>query len=186
MTKVIDDEFAASLVGRYGSPLYAYDLDEIAARTRELTEIIPPGARLYYSLKANPLPEIGAALKESCGAEVSSVGELESALEAGFDPNRILYTGPGKTDNAVQSALQARVGEFSCESLRDAQRLARLASSAGARPRVLLRVNPSFAPLAGLSMSRGAGQFGIPEETLLPFELRWILRIVCRTLYRSS
>jgi diaminopimelate decarboxylase len=166
MTKIIDDEFATMLAARYGSPLYAYDLDAITTRARELAAILPVRARLYYSLKANPLPEIGAALKETCAAEVSSPGELAAALEAGFDRERILYTGPGKTGDALRNALQAGVQHFSCESWRDAERLARIARSFGVRPRVLLRVNPSLAPRAQLSMSRGAGQFGIAEETL--------------------
>src|SRR4029079_5200380 len=100
MTKVIDDEFAATLVARYGSPLYAYDLDEIANRAREIADVLPDAARLYYSLKANPLPEIGAALLQTCSAEVSSPGEVSSAIEAGFDRTSMFYTGPGKTRKA--------------------------------------------------------------------------------------
>ena len=173
MTKVIDAEFAASLVARYGSPLYAYDLDEVASRAREILEILPETARLYYSLKANPLPEIGAALKQTCAAEVSSSGELASALEAGFDRARILYTGPGKTVAAIENALRSGVEQFSCESWRDAERLARIASSFRVRPRVLLRVNPSFAPRAQMSMSRGAGQFGMSEESLMGRPAGW-------------
>jgi diaminopimelate decarboxylase len=166
MTKIIDHEFASMLAARYGSPLYAYDLDAIMRRAGEIAEILPDRARLFYSLKANPLPEIGAALKESCGAEVSSPGELAAAVEAGYDREWILYTGPGKTDHAIQDAIRAGVQHFSCESWRDAERLARIARSYGVRPRVLLRINPSLAPRAQLSMSRGAGQFGIAEETL--------------------
>ena len=173
MTKIIDGEFAGMLVARYGSPLYAYDLDAITCRAREIAEILPDRARLYYSLKANPLSEIGGALRETCGAEVSSPGELAAAVEAGFDCERILYTGPGKTDAAIRDAMRVGVQYFSCESWNDAGRLARIARSFGVRPRVLLRVNPSLAPRAQLSMSRGAGQFGMAEETLKVSPNEW-------------
>jgi diaminopimelate decarboxylase len=173
MTQVIDGEFATTLTQRYGSPLYAYDLDVVTRRVQEIGDILPARARLFYSLKANPLPEIGAALRKTCAAEVSSTGELAAALEAGFDCDRILYTGPGKTTDAIHAALRAGVQHFSCESWREAERLARIAGCFGVRPRVLLRVNPSLAPRADLSMSRGAGQFGIAEEELTDAPDEW-------------
>ena len=173
MANIIDDEFATGLAARYGSPLYAYDLDAVDRRVRELTDILPARSRLYYSLKANPLPEIGNTLRSMCDAEVSSPGELASALEAGFNHQRMLYTGPGKTGEALHTALRAGVRNFSCESWRDAGRLASVAGTLGVRPRAVLRVNPSLAPRAQLSMSRGAGQFGIAEETLASAPREW-------------
>jgi diaminopimelate decarboxylase len=162
-----DREFLASLAQRFGTPLYAYDLDEVGRRLEDLRSILPATARLYYSLKANPLPALGNALGPACGAEVSSPGELAAALEAGFDRASILYTGPGKTESELRQALAAEVGHFSCESWAEVRRLARLAAASGVRPRVLLRVSPSEAPPAGLSMARESGRFGLAEATLL-------------------
>ena len=44
-----------SLLAKYGSPLYAYDLEEVDRRVRTLLDVLPRGATVFYSLKANPL-----------------------------------------------------------------------------------------------------------------------------------
>lgn len=162
------EEMGAELVKRFGSPLYVYDLDEVAARAKALRRLLPKGARLLFSLKANPLPALGEVLcAAGCDAEVSSAGELTAALEAGFRPGGILYTGPGKGVEELRAAVAAGVGCFSCESFAELDRLVEVAAIAGERPRVLLRLNPPQAPSAGLVMSGGPSQFGFEESDLL-------------------
>jgi acyl-CoA dehydrogenase len=150
------------LVSRYGSPLYRYDLDEVAAAIGELRALLPPGAVLYYSLKANSNPDV---LVEACrhglGADVSSSGELAAALRAGFGPAQCLYTGPGKTAGEIADALAAGVELFSAESLGDLGRIASAAEDAGVVPNCLLRINVSdVAGSAGVRLTGGASQFG--------------------------
>src|SRR5262249_46881426 len=138
---MIAPDLARSLLRTYGSPLYAYDLDEADRRARSLLAVLPPGASLYYSLKANPLPALVRALKEQgCGAEVSSLGELAVASDAGVDPSRTLFGGPGKTSEEMTAALAAGVRHFSCESWVDVRRLDDVARRAGIRAQVLLRI----------------------------------------------
>ncbi len=169
----MDQDVASSLVARYGTPLYAYDLDEVRRRAAELSSLLPAGSRLLYSLKANPLPEVGAALKPFCSAEVSSSGELAAALAAGFERSQILYTGPGKTEPELEHALREETGFFSGESCVDVARLARVATRLGRRPRVLLRINPARVPGVGLAMAGGSSQFGLDEATLLGNPTTW-------------
>jgi len=165
---LLDPDFAARLAERFGTPLYVYDLEEVERRAREILAVLPPGSRLLFSLKANPLPAIGAALAAlGCGAEVSSAGELAAALEAGFAPADVLYTGPAKTPGEIAAALGQGVVDYSCESFADLDRLRRLAAGAGVRPRILLRVNPAQAPRALLAMTGVRSQFGFEEEVLI-------------------
>jgi diaminopimelate decarboxylase len=157
---VIARAVARALAERFGTPLYAYDLEEVDARCAELRAILPADSQLLYSLKANPLPAVAEACRAAgCRAEVSSAGELAVALAAGFDPAQLLFTGPGKSDAELAAALRRGVGTFSAESLRDLERLS-------AADRVLLRVNPAAAPSAGLAMAGHASQFGFDEDVL--------------------
>ncbi len=169
----LNDESASSelghrLISEFGSPLYVYDLAAVEQRIDELFAVLPRGANLLYSLKANPLPAIvDAACRRVCRAEVSSVGELQVALDAGFAPEHVLYTGPAKTERELRAALQAGVVLFSVESWVDFERLYRNVGPNCTPVQVLLRVNPAMAPRAGLSMAGGSTHFGLVEKQVL-------------------
>ena len=163
---MIAPDFAQALLREYGSPLYAYDLDEADQRARALRAVLPVDATLFYSLKANPLPALVETLeRQGCGAEVSSLGELAVATAA-VEPGRILYGGPGKTSAETAAALAAGVRHFSCESWTDVRRLDAEAARAGVRARALVRVNPAVPPQARLAMTGVPSQFGFEEEAL--------------------
>jgi diaminopimelate decarboxylase len=156
------------LVEEFGTPLYVYETMEVGERLAQLRQALPP-SRLLYSLKANPLPGLIRTLAEhGCGAEVSSHGELRDALAAGFRPQDLVLTGPGKTDAELDEAFEAGVRDLSCESWVDLERVAVRARRAGCRPRVLLRMATSHTHGAGLSMTGADRQFGLATAELAP------------------
>lgn len=139
----MNDEFLLSLATRFGTPLYVYDLDVISARVQQLITAFGPRARLFYAMKANRL---GAILRHvhsrGMGAEVLTVGELESALHAGIPGSDILVSGPGHTPELVARAQQVGVELVSIDST-SVFDLWRNEPFAG---QYLLRVNPGFDP----------------------------------------
>jgi diaminopimelate decarboxylase len=144
----------------------------VVAAYRDLRNSLPPGLVIYYSLKANPHPAIARALREAerwpgCRAEVSSLGELSVALEAGFDAGECLYTGPGKTERELIAAIGAGVRMFSIESLIDLIRAGNVALRMGAVIDCLLRINSESSSAAtSIRMMGKPSQFGIDSETL--------------------
>jgi diaminopimelate decarboxylase len=161
------------LANRFGTPLYVYDLDRVASAYTDLRNSLPPGCTIFYSLKANPHPDIARALREAggwppCRAEVSSVGELSVALEAGFAAEECLYTGPGKTSSELITAVAEGVRDFSVESLTDLERAGRCAQRFGVVINCLLRINSNAAAAAAgsIRMMGAPSQFGIDSETL--------------------
>ena len=161
-------DFARQLVELHGSPLIAYDLGAVRKRVRGLLDAFPEGSRLFYSLKANPLPAIVRAARESgAGAEVTSMGELTAAVIAGFSASDLLFGGPGKTASEIAEALEHGVRWFSCESFSDSERISACAVGANCEANLLLRVNPAEAPDARLAMSGIDSQFGFEETQLL-------------------
>jgi len=164
---------AQTLTSRHGTPLYAYDLATVGARTTDLLGALPAGSALCYSFKANPLPAIARRVRECGGrAEITSEGELAAALAAGFTGEHILFGGPGKTSHELDAALSAGVRHFSSESFRDLAALSEACTRHGCEAEVMLRVNPEEAPDARLAMTGIESQFGFAEPLLLSPDAR--------------
>jgi diaminopimelate decarboxylase len=156
------------LAGKYGTPAYVYDLDVVAESRDQLFGMLPEGFQLFYALKSNPHPEIARELRGGgCRAEISSTGELANALQAGFDPAGILYTGPGKTNAELEHAIASGVRLFSVESPTDLQHVGAAAEKHGVTASALLRVNTTASSGGtGIRMMGRPSQFGIDAETL--------------------
>ena len=152
----------AALHAQVETPAYVYDLAEVHANASRLRRALPEAADVYYSLKANPHPRVLRALRDhGMLPEVCSPGELDSALDAGWTADQVLYTGPGKRDTDVRSALRLGVREFCADSPTGLDQLDRLAELTGTRVRCLLRVNDDRPATGnGLAMTGVASQFG--------------------------
>ncbi|TDC63760.1 type III PLP-dependent enzyme [Micromonospora sp. KC207] len=159
-----------ALAGRYGTPLYVYQLDDVRAAAAELRAILPEPSRLYYSLKANPHPRLVAELAGlGYHAEISSVGELAVVEQVGARTADCLYTGPGKTRAEIAYAVRAGVRTFSVESEADHGRVTEVAEELGAQVETLVRLNPpAQRGRAGLRMAGAATQFGVGTEDFHP------------------
>ena len=160
--------FHQTLVERHGSPLYVYDLDRVAAARRDLAAALPADCEIYYALKANPHPELVRELRSAgCKAEISSSGELAAAAQAGFGPNDLLYTGPGKTPSELNGAVALGVQRFSVESLTDMRNIGAAATAHGRTASCLLRINSEVSSAnTSIRMTGRPSQFGIDSETV--------------------
>ncbi len=142
-----------------GLPSYVYDLTALRAHAAAVRDALPERVEVYYAAKANPEPEILAALGPYVdGYEVSSGGELAHVADA--VPGRPLaFGGPGKTPDEVTAALERGVERFHVESPYELRVLAELARryAAGRRVAVLPRVNLPVpdGSLAGSSLAMG-------------------------------
>ena len=161
---------AEDLATRFGTPFYAYDLDVATRQVEALRSALPSAVDLAYAVKANPnLAVLRHLASLGLGADVASGGELRHVLRAGFAPERIVFTGPGKRDEELASAVEAGVRVVTVESPGELRRLARIAEGLGRRQPVLLRAAVSEA--ARLERVRlvgddGAGKFGMDGADL--------------------
>jgi diaminopimelate decarboxylase len=157
------------IVKKYGTPLYIYNLQEINDSFQALKNALPDQSIIYYSLKANPHPELVERLIElGCHAEVSSIGEAEVISQKEIDPELCIYTGPGKSRKELEIALKQGISLYSVESLNELVRLSELTTKLSIQVKVILRVNPSHTiSNSGLKMTGVPSQFGIDEDTLV-------------------
>ena len=152
-----------ALVGRFGSPLYIYELSVLREARCDLARQLPADSSLVYSVKANPHPRLIEELhRMGCGVEVSSIGELDAALAAGVPAADVVHNGPAKTNAEISHALSSSVGLFSVDSVAQLRRLGDVASGRGQTVSALMRVNADTAVSgAGLTMTGTASQFGV-------------------------
>jgi diaminopimelate decarboxylase len=147
---------------RYGTPAYAYDINRIRTQIAALQTRFPPAVGLFYSLKANPsLGLCGVIAAHGLGADVVSAGELITALEAGFPPERIFASGPYKSPEMLSHLRSLPEALLSVDSLSELQMLA------GQEPpcRALLRLRPDFGSAAVVATGAGT-RFGIVLDDL--------------------
>jgi diaminopimelate decarboxylase len=152
------------IANSYGTPLFIYSRDIISAQVERVKAILPPECDLHYAVKANPNPETLAFMRDLVdGADVASVGELDLAIKAGFDPLKIGFAGPGKTREEILSALKQGV-TLTAESAHQVQLVG---MSPSAQRKIALRINPNYELRgSGMRMGGGSSAFGIDEEQI--------------------
>jgi diaminopimelate decarboxylase len=136
----------AELAGRVGTPCYVYARAAIEARWRAFDEAF--GAhphQVCYAVKANSnLAVLNILARLGSGFDIVSGGELERVLQAGGDPSKIVYSGVGKSVDEMRRALEVGIYCFNIESEAELERLNAVASEAGVRAPMALRVNPDI------------------------------------------
>lgn len=147
------------------TPLFVYSRDMLRSRVAALRAAMPARLGINYAIKANPYApvlEFMAGLVD--GFDVASAGELARLGEAGIDPARVSFAGPGKRDEELEAAISVGC-TINLESEGEARRALGIAERLGVQPRLAIRVNPSFELRgSGMKMGGGAKQFGIDEE----------------------
>ncbi|MEM7543535.1 MAG: pyridoxal-dependent decarboxylase, exosortase A system-associated [Pseudomonadota bacterium] len=145
-----------------GKPFFVYERAAVESRIAQLRAVLPSRVRLHYAVKANPLPELLKAIGALVdGFDVASAGELRAALAAGVSHSEIGFAGPGKTDDELREALDAKI-LISVESLNEASRVDAIAGQRGEMARVMARINPDFELRgAGMHMVGRPSPFGM-------------------------
>lgn len=161
----------AVLARDYGTPLFAYStqwmLDALAAYQRGFEG---RDALICYAMKANSsLGVLRVFADAGCGFDIVSGGELSRALAVGADPARIIFSGVGKTRAEMKQALEAGIGCFNVESEAELDVLNEVASAAGQRARISIRINPNVDPKTHPYISTGlkGNKFGIAHDRAL-------------------
>ncbi|HEX3028713.1 MAG TPA: diaminopimelate decarboxylase [Clostridia bacterium] len=161
----MDDKILSDIAREYGTPTYVYDSEKILSQYRLLKDSLPEEIGIFYSMKANPLLGICRLFKnQGCGIEVASSGELYTALAAGFPPERIIFTSPGKTYDELEYAIETGTYSINIESLDEALIINHIAAEKSRKADVSIRVNPDFdVSGSNIKMSGVPTQFGIDQ-----------------------
>ena len=156
------------LAAEVGTPFYCYSAGGIRRAYRALAEPMGAvGVRIAYALKANGnLSVVRLLAREGAGADVVSAGELAKALAAGVPPDRIVFSGVGKTDEEIAAALAADIHQINVESVPELRRISDIAAARGVAMAVAVRVNPDVDARTHAKITTGLreNKFGIDLE----------------------
>lgn len=149
-----------------GTPFYCYSAATLRRHVRVFKDAFADvDALIAYSVKANSnLSVLRLLAAEGAGADVVSGGELARALEAGVAPQKIVFSGVGKTRDEMAAAIDAGILQFNVESEPELQALDETARAMGAVAPVAFRVNPDVAAGGNEKISTGKAEdkFGVP------------------------
>lgn len=165
----------AAIAKQVGTPAYVYSWSAIREAYSAIDRSLSfTRHTICYAMKANSSLALLKRLGElGSGADIVSGGELKRALHAGIPGERIVFSGVGKTDAEIESALVAGVRSLHAESAPEIQAIEEVAKRLGRPAPVSLRVNPDVDPKTHPYIATGLkeSKFGIDMATaraLLP------------------
>jgi diaminopimelate decarboxylase len=146
----------------YGTPTYAYDITRLSGQVGKLKAALPAEVGILYSLKANASLGICDVLAGTgIGADVASAGELATAIEAGFPPDRVFLAGPFKSPEAISLLRELPDAIVSVDSCSELETL----FQQDIPNRCVLRLRPDFSSSAAVSAG-SESRFGFTEDML--------------------
>ncbi len=127
-----------------GTPFYCYSTATLVRHYRVMADAFSAvPTQICFAVKANSnLAVLKTLAAEGAGADVVSEGEIRRALAAGIAPEKIVFSGMGKTRAELRYALEQNIGQFNVESAEELQMLSEEALALGVTAPIALRVNP--------------------------------------------
>ncbi len=158
----------AKIAAEIGTPVYVYSSATLERHFTVLRDALTgAGLRdplIAYAVKANSNVAVLRTLANlGAGADVVSEGEIRRALAAGVPPERIVFSGVGKTQSEIAFALSTGVSEINVESEPELHLINTVAQQMGTRATVAIRVNPDVEAggHAKISTGKADNKFGV-------------------------
>ncbi|MBQ9389569.1 MAG: diaminopimelate decarboxylase [Synergistaceae bacterium] len=159
------------LAERFGTPLYVFDTAIMKSRCRELRETFLnrwENTRVRYASKAFLIKAMAKLIDdEGLGLDVVSLGELQTALSAGFPPDRIEMNGNAKSHEEIELAVKSGVGRIIVDHPDELKFIEKYAAEAGRVQRVSVRVAPGVDAHTHAYIATGStdSKFGVPADS---------------------
>ena len=166
-----EDVPVQKIAAEIGTPFYLYSHATLTRHFKAFNEAFEGIDRLVgFSAKANSnlaILKLFATL--GCGLDIVSGGELYRGIQAGFAPNRIVYSGVGKRIDEIDYALKSEIMMFNMESFDELKLINQRAGKLKKRAAVAIRVNPDVDPKTHPYISTGLkkNKFGIDIEAAI-------------------
>ncbi len=169
-TLFAEDVDLPQIAAACGTPTYVYSASMIRDRYRAYDQAFAGlPHQVCYAVKANSnLSVLGLLAAEGAGFDIVSAGELFRVLKAGGNPEKVVFSGVGKTEAEIRYALSHGIHSFNCESEAEIDVLDRVAGELKTQASVSLRVNPDVNPATHPYISTGLkeNKFGIDSSTI--------------------
>ena len=154
---------------KFGTPFYCYSYSKLKENINKFKESFKSFAPLIcFAVKSNTNVNLIREIKKfGLGADVVSLGELMIALKAGIKPNKIVFSGVGKTSSELNFAINKKILLINAESLSEIMEINRIAKLKNKKVRVGVRLNPNTdaKTLNQISTGKKENKFGVNKNT---------------------
>ena len=150
------------------TPIYIYSVDQIKKNIKEIqTSFKKAQPLICFAIKANSNINILKVLKKkNIGADVVSIGELKLALKAGIKPNKIVFSGVGKTEQEIKFAIQKEILSINAESSNEIELINKISGKLKKQTNIGIRLNPNIVAKTNKKITTGnkTNKFGVTIE----------------------
>jgi len=154
-----------------GTPFYCYSTATLVRHYRIFKESLASlNPLICYAAKANDsLAVVRTLVQEGSGVDAVSGGEIHIALKAGADPQKIVFSGVGKTESEIEYAITQGIFQFNTESPAEIHAISQVAERLNKTANIAIRVNPDVdaGTHAKIATGHKESKFGIPIEQAL-------------------
>tara|TARA_B100001057_G_scaffold452989_1_gene497418 strand:- start:98 stop:1312 length:1215 start_codon:yes stop_codon:yes gene_type:complete len=157
------------IADKFGTPFYCYSFSKLKENIRKFKKNFKSFSPLIcFAVKSNTnVNLIREIQKFGLGADVVSLGELMMALKAGINPNKIVFSGVGKTTKEINFAIKKKIFLINTESLSEIKEIDRIAKLKKKKVHIGVRLNPNTdaKTLIQISTGKKENKFGVNENT---------------------
>ena len=167
----IDGISLKKIAGDFGTPCFIYSHDDLVKNFSEIKNVFASEKRkVFYSVKANSnLSILKVLLELGAGFDIVSLGELERVIKIGAQPEKIIYSGVGKSEEEIIRSLEYGIHCFNVESFSELERINSIAAKLNKVAPVSIRINPNIDPGSHEFISTGVEttKFGINLKNMM-------------------
>ena len=153
----VENISALKLATKYKTPFYCYSLSQLKDnfnRFNNTFKTIKP--IICFSVKSNSNLTLLRELKKiGSGADVVSLGELLKAIKAGMNPKKIVFSGVGKTEEEIRTAIKKRILLINVESENEAVLINKISKKLSRKTSIGIRLNPNVTGKTHKKISTG-------------------------------
>ncbi len=154
---------------KFGTPFYSYSYSKLKENINNFKKSFRSFSPLIcFAVKSNTNVNIIREIRKfGLGADVVSIGELMMALKAGVNPNKIVFSGVGKTYSEISYAIGKKILLINAESLSEIKVINKIAKLKNKKINVGVRLNPNTdaKTLSQISTGKKENKFGVNKNT---------------------
>lgn len=176
-----DDVACAAIASEIPTPFYVYSAQKITDQYARLTESLkknwrgPETPLVTFACKANSNIAVLRLLGSlGSGTDVVSLGEILRSIEAGIPPDKIVFSGVGKTSQELRQALELKIHQINVETVGELDLIIDLSRELNVKPSVAFRFTPNVEANTHAKISTGEEdhKFGLLEDEIIDLYAR--------------
>ena len=141
-----EDVDLLAVANEYGTPAYVYSKDAIIKNAKSYVDSFTNSTSLAcFAVKSLSNLSILKIINDSgCGFDIVSGGELQRVLSIGADPQKIIFSGVGKSEEEIKEAIENKILSFNVESVSELYKIENIAKGLDAIASISIRINPDI------------------------------------------